>query len=516
MSSKRSAESSSAYDAHLSACRRLVAASIFDRESQVRMPGSMLEFQVPVPRGPLPLVRAHAASPELSDRSQPVMGYTMRISKIDLTWERLLDRRMVAAVRKWSAVILRAPLVFDLGRRCSAGAPLGDQLPNMLKHVFAGKAPGTLRNRVGPILRFLAWCDRTEVLPLPFDEEAVYGFSAGIEAACAPTFLKSLMTSIAFCHYVLGAVGALDCLRSNRLLGVARITYLRKRKKLQRPPFSVEMVIRLELFICDTSNGATDRICAGFFVLITYMRARYSDGQAMASIHLDPGAQGDLSGYLEAEVSRTKAAYTTERKTMLLPMVAPRRGLSGRDWYAAWQDARKERQVPAGEGIPLLPSLASESGWTLVPPTAAVAGGWLRGLLVKIGYSPEVAKPYGTHSCKVTLLSFCAKFGVEPFHRRVLGYHSQPGEKVMHIYSRDTVSASVRELEKVLDAVRNGKFAPDNTRSGYFTGPEGLHEEYDFEASGSEPSMDDEDNLEDVVAAEEACEGLVEPWMEIV
>ena len=125
-----------------------------------------------------------------------------------------------------------------------------------------------------------------------------------------------------------------------------------------------------------------------------------------------------------------------------------------------------------------------------------------------------MAKPYGTHSCKVTLLSFCAKFGVEPFHRKVLGYHSQPGEKVMHIYSRDTVSASVRELEKVLDAVRNGRFAPDNTRSGYFTGPEGLHEEYDFEASGSEPFIDDEDNLADVVAAEEACEGLVEPWAE--
>ena len=385
MPSKRPGESSSAYDAHLAACRRLVAGSVFDREHQVALAGSMLDFQLPCPRGPLPLVRPVATLARERDESEPVMGYVMRVSKVDLTWERLIDRRMVAAIRKWSAVILRAPLVFDLGRRCSTAAPLGEQLPNMLKHVFAGRAPGTLHNRVGPIMRYLAWCDRNEMLPLPFDEQAVYVFCTFIESTCAPTFMKSLVTSISFCHHVLGATGAIDCLQSNRLLGVARIAYLKKRKKLQRPPFTVEMVVRLELFVCDISNGATDRICAGFFVLLIYMRARYSDGQAMASLHEDPGLHGGLSGYLEADVSRTKAAFTTERKTMLLPMVAPRKGLSGRDWYSAWQDARKERQVPSGEGIPLLPSLASESGWTLVPPTAAVAGGWLRGLLVKMG-----------------------------------------------------------------------------------------------------------------------------------
>ena len=68
------------------------------------------------------------------------------------------------------------------------------------------------------------------------------------------------------------------------------------------------------------------------------------------------------------------------------------------------------------------------------------------------------------------------------------------------------MSASVRELEKVLDQVREGTFKPDATRSGYFVSPEGLREEYDYEASGSEPSMDDEDNLADVAEEESACE----------
>ena len=45
--------------------------------------------------------------------------------------------------------------------------------------------------------------------------------------------------------------------------------------------------------------------------------------------------------------------------------------------------------------------------------------------------------------------------------------------------------------------------------------PEGLREEYDYEASGSEPSMmDDEDNLADVAEEESACNQVVEPWTE--
>ena len=58
------------------------------------------------------------------------------------------------------------------------------------------------------------------------------------------------------------------------------------------------------------------------------MRGRHSDTQA-------------TGGHLEALVSRTKASFTTERKTMLLPMVCPRAGISGLDWFQAWTDARK-------------------------------------------------------------------------------------------------------------------------------------------------------------------------------
>ena len=41
------------------------------------------------------------------------------------------------------------------------------KLPAMLKHVFSGRSQGTLHARAGPILRFLMWCDKNEVRPIP-------------------------------------------------------------------------------------------------------------------------------------------------------------------------------------------------------------------------------------------------------------------------------------------------------------------------------------------------------------
>ena len=355
----------------------------------------------------------------------------------------MLDRKLVAAIRKWTAIILRCPPAFDLGRRADSAKPLGDQLPAMLKHVFSGRSQGTLHARAGPILRYIMWCDKNEVRPIPFDESAMYDFCTASEGDCAPTFLRSLVTSLSFCHHVMGARGAKDCLESGRLTGVARHVCLRKRKRLQKPPFTVDMLRDLETMVCDP---ATDRICAGFFVLATYI--------------------GDATA-----IRRPCARYWSTRdlaaglwEAILRPSCLGRRHpslLSARPCFFQWS-ARWLGFL----GWTGFKDLASASGWTGTPPSAATAGSWLRGLLGKLGYAPEVVKGYGPHSCKTTLLSFCAKFGMDSFHRRVLGYHSQPGDRVMRIYSRDTVSASVRELEKVLDQVREGTLKPDATRSG--------------------------------------------------
>ena len=129
--------------------------------------------------------------------------------------------------------------------------------------------------------------------------------------------------------------------------------YLSKKKKWQRPPLTVEMVVALETLTCNTEAPALDRVIAGFFVLLVFSCGRFSDGLHMQNLRseIPASASADsLAGYVEADVARTKAAYALERKTMFLPIVAPRNGLSGRDWFAGFAEARQASGVPTGPG----------------------------------------------------------------------------------------------------------------------------------------------------------------------
>ena len=74
----------------------------------------------------------------------------------------------------------------------------------------------------------------------------------------------------------------------------------------------------------------------------------------------------------------------------------------------------------------------------------------------------------GTHSLKATALSWCAKFGIALSVRRQLGYHVQADDKSALTYSRDAAALPLRELDRVLTAIRAGGFDPDSTRSGRF------------------------------------------------
>ncbi|CAE7409656.1 unnamed protein product, partial [Symbiodinium pilosum] len=72
-----------------------------------------------------------------------------------------------------------------------------------------------------------------------------------------------------------------------------------------------------------------------------------------------------------------------------------------------------------------------------------------------------------SHSLKCTCISFATKFGANPNEILLLGYHCG-GYQMAITYGRDAASPSVLLLEKVLKAVRDGRFRPDETRSGRF------------------------------------------------
>lgn len=237
------------------------------------------------------------------------------------TWEEKLNAHLVAAIRKWASVVLINPIAFDLGRKLAAQqSSTREAVYEGLTHIFAGRSPGTLHNRAGPILRFVSWCKTAGVHPFPMMEQHCYDF-ARESTHCAPTFLRSFIVSIAFCHFVLGATGADVCRESLRLQGVARQSYLTKRKRCQRSPLTVQQVRLMELLVCgEVPARLTERIGAWFFLICVYSRARYSDGLNMCDIQIDcpDPERTPLFGFFEGRVSRSKTAYTTERKTMYL------------------------------------------------------------------------------------------------------------------------------------------------------------------------------------------------------
>lgn len=128
---------------------------------------------------------------------------------------------------------------------------------------------------------------------------------------------------------------------------------------------------------------------------------------------------------------------------------------------------RHRAELETGPGILLLPNPASGGGWTKIPVTCEVAGDWLRALLKDVP-GPSNAARVATHSCKSSILSMCAKYGVEPAARRLLGYHTAGRDKLMIIYSRDAMAWPIRLMEEMIDSINAKSFDPDASRSGYF------------------------------------------------
>ena len=193
------------------------------------------------PAGPLPIMYLNLL--DLPDEEAAIVTAQRfkirRVTCSTLTWEQSLARYMVAAIRKWVGVILTNPPAFDLGnlgRKLNKLDPLSATLHSGLVDVFAGKAAGTLHGRVGPMLRYVVWCNKEGVSPFPVQERVAYAFVKAHEESTAPTFLRSFLVSLSFCRHLLGLLGAQEAALSARVVGASRHAYLRKRKEGAEAP----------------------------------------------------------------------------------------------------------------------------------------------------------------------------------------------------------------------------------------------------------------------------------------
>ena len=112
-----------------------------------------------------------------------------------------------------------------------------------------------------------------------------------------------------------------------------------------------------------------------------------------------------------------------------------------------------------------MPTPAIQGGWHDSPLEISSANKWLKDLLISAGFDWELDL-IGTHTCNVSGLSWCSKYGLDLQTRALLGYHLLKEFGSTLTYSRDALSQPLRLFDEILKAIRSGKFLPDMTRSG--------------------------------------------------
>ena len=197
-----------------------------------------------------------------------------------------------------------------------------------------------------------------------------------------------------------------------------------------------------------------------------------------------------------------------------MPISAPTLGLSDAPWGPAWVAVRSAAKLSADVQGTLLPARGLR-GWLDVDFTSTEFAASFRSLLLRHGFSYDELALIGAHSCKVTTLSWLAKWGASKECRKMLGYHALREDRTMDAYSRDSMAGPLRTLEKCIEAVRLLQFRPDETRSGAFIRPSAQPPPQESPqkatSSSSSSSCSSESSLasEDVPAEEEVDGNLV-------
>lgn len=222
-----------AFENHLMHCRRRAWGSVFRPIwEQTQTPGYLV--QVPSYTTPCGILQPYR--PALEEGADEVVStsdlrlFHVKRTASDRTWEQQCSKQRSAVIRKLLTILTVHISSFALGRQWNKLDPLGNSLCSGLQHVFAGKSTGTLGNRAGPILRYVHWCKVAGCPPFPMQEGTVYKFMTDVGPESSPTFLRSYLVALAFCHYLLGLTGALEVIQSARISGCARESYLQKRK----------------------------------------------------------------------------------------------------------------------------------------------------------------------------------------------------------------------------------------------------------------------------------------------
>ena len=381
------------------------------------------------------------------------------------TFEEDRQHKSLLALRKWRLILSHNFSATSIGREIQNELELGaddDYIDTMLIDVFGVKSPNTLLKRASSVLKYLTWfAENFDGVALPLRERTVYEYIRFLESSgSAPTAATSFRESLNFCKHIMGLESASEILESRRISGAAQRLFAGKRPLNQAPVLKVATVAYLEK-ICATASELMDVYMAGVLLICVYGRCRWSDIAHLQACDLSDDA------FIEMTTTTHKTSITEVRKTTLLPIAVPTVGITEYSWYSHWSEAASILRVDL-EKVPLgalmcAPKNASE--FTKRPLTSSEASKWMKGLLKDVEQGSDIR----SHSLKCTVLSWCAKAGLSPDVREVLGRHSSGTKSSAAVYSRDLQAGPLRKLVTLLKKIRLKIFDPDASRSGRWT-----------------------------------------------
>ena len=295
--------------------------------------------------------------------------------------------------------------------------------------------------------------------------------------------------------HILGMDANAEALNSKRITGAALRSLGRKRLLLQRDPMRVEWVELLEhITLGDVACSFEDRLIAGHALWLLYARSRHWDSQFIIQ---EPCIEGR---YVEASTSRTKTSNRRGKRNKAIVLVGVSKGLLSQSWAEAWLDLRKEVLLCATDDQPLLPRVSSDGSWSAAAVESGAFGMHLRDLLLRHGVQASLLWNIGSLYLKATVLSWAAKAGVLKEHQRVLGYQKDPGDRSVFGYSQDIFTVPLREILRVIKAIAEERFLPDESRSSYWKNESEVPNIEDALAPELEEHDDDKESSRDGVS----------------
>ena len=378
--------------------------------------------------------------------------------KPDVSWQEQRDSDLQRSVKFWMALVDRADPKCSL---CCSIAELGStsRIFTMFAHLFAGRAPITVRKRAYSIMRL---CDYLESVGevFPCNERLFYDFLCSEQHGNAPqSRMKGYMQSVNFVRFVMSVDELASLTTSARCKGACLGDHLQER--IQASPLTVAELNRFHQLL-RTGDDLWIKMFCGAVLMAVYCRSRWGDLMRAETVIEDCDKHGVLC-YLEARTGRHKTMKSQMHRHQFLPMVAPAVGVDGSNWALAWLDVRRQLGVAwPPEGL-VMPAPDRQGTPTGRPLETQECSAWLRKI---VGTSVDSSsRRVSSHSLKSTMLSYAAKRGIGIPERLQLGYHTSNFQMGM-VYSRDGAAASLMVLEKLISEIAQGKFDPDQTRSG--------------------------------------------------